>query len=88
MHLINTETLKLESFEGSRTPLYAILSHTWGQDEITFQEIQLGIADTDKRVGYQKITGTCQSRSRMDLIMFGSTPAVSTEKAALNLLKL
>lgn len=60
MHLINTETLKLESFEGSRIPLYAILSHTWGQDEITFQEIQLGIADTDKRVGYQKITATCQ----------------------------
>lgn len=38
MRLINTQTLVLAEFFGSDIPPYAILSHTWGQEEITFQE--------------------------------------------------
>jgi hypothetical protein len=37
MRLINTHTLELEEFVG-RTPPYAILSHTWGSDEVTLQD--------------------------------------------------
>ena len=40
MHLINTGTLKLEEFNESAIPKYAILSHTWGDDEVTFEELQ------------------------------------------------
>ena len=37
MRLINIETLDLEEFIGEPPP-YAILSHTWGQEEVSFQE--------------------------------------------------
>ncbi|KAK3400346.1 heterokaryon incompatibility protein-domain-containing protein [Sordaria brevicollis] len=40
MRLINTRTLELEEFVGSNIPKYAILSHTWENGEITFQDIQ------------------------------------------------
>lgn len=37
MRLINAETLELEEFVGAAPP-FAILSHTWGRDEVTFQD--------------------------------------------------
>ena len=40
MHLINTTTGQLEKFASRRTtPRYAILSHTWGPDEMTYKQI-------------------------------------------------
>ena len=38
MRLINVETLQLHSFSHYETPPYIILSHTWGQEEISLQE--------------------------------------------------
>ncbi|KAH9218080.1 hypothetical protein DL95DRAFT_423637 [Leptodontidium sp. 2 PMI_412] len=43
MRFINTTTLKLEEFFGSDIPEYAILSHTWEVEEVSFQEVELGI---------------------------------------------
>jgi len=42
MRLINVETFKLEEFFGEVVPPYAILSHTWGDDEeeVTFRDIE------------------------------------------------
>jgi hypothetical protein len=40
MRLINARTKKLEEFFGDCIPKYAILSHTWGADEISFQELR------------------------------------------------
>ena len=40
MKLINVETLLLEDFIGSNVPPYAILSHTWGDDEVTLQDMR------------------------------------------------
>ncbi|KAI0153038.1 HET-domain-containing protein [Xylariaceae sp. FL1272] len=40
MRLLNTSTFKLETFIGGRVPPYAILSHTWGEDEVLFEDIQ------------------------------------------------
>ncbi|KAH8906238.1 hypothetical protein BR93DRAFT_738934 [Coniochaeta sp. PMI_546] len=37
MRLINTTTLELEEFQGL-VPAYAILSHTWGSEEVSLQE--------------------------------------------------
>lgn len=37
MRLINTRTFELEEFVGSDIPEYAILSHTWENGEVTFQ---------------------------------------------------
>jgi hypothetical protein len=41
MRLLNIETLKLESFlEESTIPPYVILSHTWGDKEVLFEDLQ------------------------------------------------
>jgi hypothetical protein len=63
MHLLNTKTNELKDFIGS-TPPYAILSHTWGDDEVTFQDI-LQSAVGGKRLieataGYAKIQRCCE----------------------------
>ncbi|KAI0595586.1 heterokaryon incompatibility protein-domain-containing protein [Biscogniauxia sp. FL1348] len=39
MRLLNTETFHLETFAGEIEPDYAILSHTWGEDEVLFEDI-------------------------------------------------
>lgn len=38
IRLINTSTMVMEEFFDARIPKYAILSHTWEQDEISHQE--------------------------------------------------
>ncbi|KAG7288353.1 hypothetical protein NEMBOFW57_007884 [Staphylotrichum longicolle] len=62
MRLINTQTFELKDF-GVDPPPYAILSHTWGKGEVTFQEM----ADLDaarKKTGFAKIEQCCrQARS-------------------------
>jgi hypothetical protein len=40
MHLLNVFTGRLEEYFGSQIPSYAILSHTWGLEEVTFLDIQ------------------------------------------------
>src|SRR5580700_5948612 len=57
MRLLNTTKRKLEEFGGDKIPIYAILSHTWGESEITFQDIQGDNAE--KKVEYEKIRNTC-----------------------------
>lgn len=67
MWLLNVEKLVkgdrqvLELFIGSKIPRYAILSHTWGQDEVTFKDIQTpnDPAIRNKR-GFAKIEYTCR----------------------------
>jgi hypothetical protein len=38
MRLINAQTLELEEFFGAAIPPYAILSHTWETEEVSFQD--------------------------------------------------
>ena len=42
MRLLNVTTLKLEWFESHCAPKYTILSHTWGDEEVTFQDLTSG----------------------------------------------
>jgi hypothetical protein len=40
MRLLNAKTLQLESFDrGDSLPPYAILSHTWGEEEVLFDDL-------------------------------------------------
>jgi hypothetical protein len=68
MRLINAKTLKLELFNDpvpAHVP-YAILSHTWSDDEVTFQDIQdLSIARS--KAGFSKIAATCKKALAHDL---------------------
>ena len=38
MRLVNIETQEFEEYHGQDVPPYAILSHTWGGEEVSFQE--------------------------------------------------
>jgi hypothetical protein len=58
MRLINCETLKLEEFFHPDIPKYAILSHTWGSDEVTFADLHQAPATT--RYGHRKIRFICE----------------------------
>jgi hypothetical protein len=63
MRLINGETLKLEEFVDNNIPTYAILSHTWGSDEVTFQDITTKEPSLLRKTnpgGWGKITHCCE----------------------------
>ncbi|KAI1205896.1 HET-domain-containing protein [Annulohypoxylon truncatum] len=58
MRLLNAHTRLLEEFfDVDITPKYAILSHTWGKEEVTFQDLQS--EDYESKTGYRKIEGCC-----------------------------
>ncbi|KAK7895140.1 hypothetical protein LTR67_005880 [Exophiala xenobiotica] len=57
MRLLHTETLKLEEFGDQNIPLYAILSHTWGKEEISSQDLETG--NLESRRGFSKLKSTC-----------------------------
>jgi len=40
MRLLHTQSLRVIEFNPDSIPSYAILSHTWGDDEITYQDMQ------------------------------------------------
>lgn len=64
MRLLNTETLTLCDFPGSDAPPYVILSHTWGNDEVSFQDIQGPRDLVEGKRGFKKIAGCCQKASQ------------------------
>jgi hypothetical protein len=63
MRLLHTETLRLENFSNPVIPKYAILSHTWGNDEVLFEDMKNGTAD--QKAGYSKVHSCC-SRAAAD----------------------
>ncbi|KAL3607332.1 hypothetical protein FPOAC2_02315 [Fusarium poae] len=67
MRLLNAYTIRLESFNGAESdiPHYAILSHTWGDDEITFQDItQQPLENLQCREAFYKIQECCAQARR------------------------
>ncbi|KAK5167843.1 uncharacterized protein LTR77_007542 [Saxophila tyrrhenica] len=66
MWLLNVETRRLESFHHERYVPggYAILSHTWGPDELTFDDIRLDVVP--RKQGYKKIEYACQQAWKDD----------------------
>ncbi len=58
MRLINTSTRKFEEFIGATIPTYAILSHTWRDEEVTYRDY---VETRDASMsGYKKIAMTCE----------------------------
>ena len=57
MRLIKTSTLEILEFLGLKIPAYAILSHFWGHDEVSFQDLRDGKGP--ERAGWKKIVGCC-----------------------------
>ncbi|KAK7462463.1 hypothetical protein VKT23_008064 [Stygiomarasmius scandens] len=64
MRLLNTKTFRLEEFYVDIPP-YAILSHTWEEEEITFKDIQ--IPEVAKyKAGWRKIDSACAHARKYD----------------------
>jgi hypothetical protein len=59
MRLLNTSTGLSEEFIGTNIPAYAILSHTWGEEEVSFKDMTTEPSYRSKK-GYAKISMTCQ----------------------------
>lgn len=65
MRLVNVHTVQLEEFLDNRIPKYAILSHTWEDQEVLFDEfiaINPALNEDDERFtpGYAKIFNFCR----------------------------
>ena len=58
MHLLNTTTLRLRNFIGAAPP-YVILSHTWGEDEVSYDDIDKPREELQLMTGYDKIRRCC-----------------------------
>jgi hypothetical protein len=52
MHLLNTDKLEIKQFGDNEIQPYAILSHTWGSEEVTFKDM-VGAHSAGKE-GYEK----------------------------------
>lgn len=69
MRLINSKSLEMEEFIGRGIPPfgygippYAILSHTWGKEEVTFQDMQG--SEAQNKAGFSKILSCCEQAKR------------------------
>ncbi|KFA80340.1 hypothetical protein S40288_08447 [Stachybotrys chartarum IBT 40288] len=59
MRLINARTLTLEEFIPDEAPAYAILSHRWGDGEVTFADIQNQRRSPECKDAYMKLEKCC-----------------------------
>ncbi len=60
MWLIDTRTLRLKFFMSIEGVRYAILSHTWGDEEVDFQEMGARGPNGLRKAGWRKIVETCR----------------------------
>jgi ankyrin repeat protein len=58
MLLLDTRSITLTEFPNGDRPKYAILSHVWGQEEVTLQDIQRSCAELKR--GYKKVRDCCK----------------------------
>jgi hypothetical protein len=65
LRLLNIETnpLVIETFALQDQPPYAIFSHTWGAEEVSYQDILLGKGPGKK--GYERIRHCCEQTARL-----------------------
>ena len=57
MRLLHAKKVELKEFGGNEVPRYAILSHTWGKEEVTLQDMNTNIAMILD--GYEKVKKAC-----------------------------
>ncbi|KAE8448080.1 hypothetical protein EG329_009845 [Mollisiaceae sp. DMI_Dod_QoI] len=66
MWLLNTTSLQLEYFNSSEDRCYAALSHTWGDGEVSFQDMA-DLGQARRKDGFSKIEWTCRLASERGL---------------------
>ena len=58
MRLLDTATITLHEFHGASIPAYAILSHTWEEEEVSYQILPK--PEAKSLAGYAKIVSFCK----------------------------
>src|SRR2546421_10864345 len=53
MRLVHSKTLQIHEFTDHEIPEYAILSHRWEKEEVTFHDMETGVGPS--KAGYWKI---------------------------------
>jgi len=81
MRLVNCTTLELEEFFGTNIPSYAILSHTWGDSEVSFAEYTCNQAAVSTKEGYNKIVLTCR-QARLDELNYAWVDTCCIDKSS------
>lgn len=59
MWLLDTTTLELKHVVSGTECKYAILSHTWGEEEVLFQDMKT--KEARRKPGWAKVTGACRT---------------------------
>ncbi len=67
LHYNSDGNISLTEFFEDAIPKYAILSHRWGKEEVTFKDLQKGIGT--KKSGYEKIR-FCGEQARIDSLEY------------------
>jgi hypothetical protein len=65
MRLLRTQDLQLKEFFSPSIPRYAILSHTWGDEEVSFQDVNM--PSRKRKAGQAKIEGCAFKASQHGL---------------------
>jgi hypothetical protein len=64
MRLIDAKTFRVHEFFGDTVPRYAILSHRWTEEEVSFHDITHLTARVKEKAGWEKIILTCEQAVR------------------------
>ncbi|OAK96092.1 HET-domain-containing protein [Phaeosphaeriaceae sp. SRC1lsM3a] len=81
MHLINCYTRHLEEFFGEKIPAYAILSHAWGEGEVSYAEMKYDQTASRLKEGYRKIDFTCR-QALLDGYQYAWVDTCSIDKSS------
>ncbi|THV00330.1 hypothetical protein K435DRAFT_934148 [Dendrothele bispora CBS 962.96] len=92
MRLINTTTLQVVEFLSIDVPPYAILSHTWGNEEVTFRDMMLRFTEDlaveastriEQKAGFIKIQKSCELAKRKGFgYIWNDTCCIDKESSA------
>lgn len=62
MRLLSTTNFRFHEFTGQEIPEYTILSHTWSEEEVLFDDMKDGIAGShENKTGFSKVKQSCQT---------------------------
>ncbi|RYP26205.1 hypothetical protein DL768_011770 [Monosporascus sp. mg162] len=62
MRLIDVDSYEIHEVIGDQIPAYAILSHCWGEEEVSLSDFQNG--EAKGKLGFQKIYYACEQAER------------------------
>jgi hypothetical protein len=67
MRLLETASFQLQEFLKGNVPRYSILSHTWGKEEVSYQEVCSAENVDFKKSGFGKVWGCVEQSLQMSL---------------------